>query len=489
MFRIARTLMLGGLSGKALGVARELLTAALFGTGPVAAAYRLAQAAFLIPLHGFLSDAFSAGFTPAYARSLKHDGTQARALFAGMHALVLVISAIVAAAMAMFAAHWVQVLAPGFDAETAALATQMVVLLSFTMPCYALTGLYAAEELASGGARIASARASVQSIGLIIGTLMAWWSGNALWIAGGFLAAYLALALGGFVATQARGLPAWPRTGEWARVWPQLVPVWRAVRVLLLVPVLLQVHSVVERRVASIVSPGAVAALDYVRFLADTAVLLLAVPIGLAALGTVPVLSEAKFRELATRSARMLLYAGVPLSLVLVLHAERVVTLVFGRGAFGPESVALTTTILQTLALGLWAQILGYAGAKFLSARNRNVTLIGIYAVAVGCNVALNLALYPILGVAALGLGAAANSLLFGTLILHSLGCLRALKRDLVTLALAALGYVMLWRLAPETAHHWIALLGFACYWGLVAIGVPRCRGVLHDAWLSMRTA
>src|SRR6185312_118435 len=102
----------------------------------------------------------------------------------------------------------------------------------------------------------------------------------------------------------------------------------------MLVPLLLQVHFVIERRVASMVGADAVAALDYVRFLSDTAVLLLAVPIGLAGLGTMSQLTEPRFRELAARSMRLLLYVGVPLSLALVLHAELAVRIVFGRGAF-----------------------------------------------------------------------------------------------------------------------------------------------------------
>lgn len=491
MFGAVRTLLFGGVASKALGVARELLTAALFGTGPIAVAYRLAQAAFLIPLHGFFSETFNAGFTPAYARTRHSDEARSRVLFAAMHAVVLGVSLSVGALVLLAAAQWVRVLAPGFDAATARLAAQMVAVLALTMPFYALTGLYAAAQLAAGDARMTAARAAAQNVGLIGGTALAWWLGEPVLIAAGFLAAYVALAGFGLRAMLARGLELWPRRGEWPLARELLGGVWKAVRVLLLVPVLLQVHFVVERRVASLVSDGAVAALDYARFLSDTAVLLLAVPFGLAGLGAMATMTDARFRSTARRSLRMLLYAGLPVSLAAAVHGETIVRAVFARGAFDAESVAATAAILQWLAIGLWAQLVGYAGAKFLSARNGNTRLIGVYAAAVACNVALNLALYPLVGTAALGISAAAYGLVFGVLVLKCLGLLAPLAKDLATAGALAGAYALAWVLAPAelVTHAWLPLAAFALYWATAAAVVPRCRSVVQQAWWALRAA
>ncbi len=491
MFVAARKLLFGGITGKVLGVARELFTAALFGTGPIAVAYRLAQAAFLIPLHGFLSESFTAGFTPAYARHRVEHAERARALFAAMHVVALVVSVCVAVPLAVFAREWVRALGPGLDGATAKMAEQMVALLSLAMPFYALTGLYAAAEIARGEARMAAARAAAQNLGLIAGTLVAWWTGAPVWIAAGFLAAYVLLAGWGCGRLVAEGLPLWPRRNSWLEAASALKEVWRAVRVLMLVPVLLQIHFVVERRVASFVSAEAVAALDYARFLSDTAVLLLAMPLGVAGLGAMATLSERRFRDAAQRCVRMLLYVGVPLSVVLAVHAEPIVRLIFARGAFGPGSVAATATILQWLAVGLWARLIGYAGAKFLSARDRNVRVIGIYVAAVACNVGVNLVLYPFIGAAALGVAAAVNGLVFGVLMLRALGLFDRLRRDLYTLGTLAMAYVALWTLVPAgvMSGAWPSLCAFVLYWCAAVVLVPRCRRVLHDAWLSFRAA
>jgi putative peptidoglycan lipid II flippase len=491
VFVAARKLLFGGIAGKVLGIARELLSAALFGTGPIAVAYRLAQAAFLIPLHGFLSEAFTAGFTPAYARLRDASRDESRALFTAMHAIAVAVSIAVGVLLALLARAWVGLLAPGFDPSTMAMTVHMVTLLACAMPFYALTSLYAAAEIAVGRAQMAAARASVQNVGLIAGALAAWWSKNPVWIAGGFVAAYVVLAAWGLRNALAQGFRPWLQRSELPLAAAALAGVWRAVRVLLLVPVLLQIHLIVERRIASLVSPETVAALDYARFLSDSAVLLLSMPLGVAGLGAMARLNEAQFRDLAYRSLRMLLYAGMPLSLVMAVHGEAIVQLVFARGAFGADSVAATATILQWLAIGLWARLIGFAGAKFLSARSRNISVIGSYVAAVGCNVAVNSLLYPVLGAAALGLGAAVNSLVFGLLILRALGQFGRLRMDLMTLAALAGAYVAFWAAAPAsvaTAGS-LALAVFAAYWSAAALLVPRCRQVIYDVWLAFRTA
>src|SRR4029077_14784518 len=114
-------------------------------------------------------------------------------------------------------------------------------------PAHALASLSASAELAAGDARMAAARASAQNVGLLAGVLVAWWSASPVAIAAGFVAAYALLAARGLRAALARGLRLWPRRGEWSGATRLLEGVWRAVRLLLLVPVLMQLHFVVEQ--------------------------------------------------------------------------------------------------------------------------------------------------------------------------------------------------------------------------------------------------
>jgi putative peptidoglycan lipid II flippase len=489
VFASVRTFLVGGIVGKLLGIARELLSASVFGTGSIASAYRLSQAAFVIPLNGLLAESLTSGFTPTYSRIRAERASESRALFAGMHAILLVFSTAIALLVAVLSTPWVRLLAPGFDAHTVILTSQMVRIMVFAMPLYAFTSLCASAELAAGKAAMAAARASIQSIGLIVGTLLAWWLGKPAWIPAGFLMSYVWLAAWGIKSVIHEDLRLWPQAHEWAEGRASLARVWRAFRFVIWVPVVMQVHFVVERRVASVVDVNAVAALDYARFISETAVLLIAVPFGLAGLGSMARMSETQFRDAAIRSARILLYIGVPLSAGIALHSGWIVRLIFARGAFGAESIETTATILSGIALGLWAQLVGYAGVKFLSARGHNRAVVSIYVVALGCNIALNVLLERAIGVSVLGVATAAGSLVLGLSIMARLGLLATLWRDLLSLTFAAAGYIAVCELVPAylSQQTWAPPTLFAGYWCMAAIAVRRHRAVLSDLWDLLR--
>ena len=63
------------------------------------------------------------------------------------------------------------------------------------VPFYVSTGLGSYLELSNGGYRLVSARATVQSVGLIAGTCLAYWTDEPIFLAWGFTGAYMAMAL------------------------------------------------------------------------------------------------------------------------------------------------------------------------------------------------------------------------------------------------------------------------------------------------------
>src|SRR5690242_15376074 len=83
--RLALSLLTGGLLGKVAGLARELLLAAFYGTGDVVAAFRIAQAASLVPVNFITSDALNAGFLPLYQGRRDDDPDDAHALYRAAH--------------------------------------------------------------------------------------------------------------------------------------------------------------------------------------------------------------------------------------------------------------------------------------------------------------------------------------------------------------------------------------------------------------------
>jgi putative peptidoglycan lipid II flippase len=477
--------------GKVLAAFRELVSAWLFGTGLVASAYRLSQSAFLIPLNGPVSDVLNAVFTPRFSSLRASDPARAQTLFASLHALLLAISVVVATTLFAFSDFWVRILAPGFSPEAAVLAARMVRILALTMPAYIAATLYAAADLTVGRGRLTASRASLQSGGLIAGTVLAWYFSQPLLIAVGFTAAYFWLAGQGIVSLRRAGLRFWIQRGQSAEMRDSLRVVWGGFRVLIWIPIVLQVHFVIERRVASLVDPHAIAALDYARFISDTAILLVAMPFGISGLSAMAVMSTEGFRAAAKTSMRTLLLIGIPLSTIIVTHPLLIVRLLFARGAFGENSIEVTTAILSGLGVGLWGQLVAAAGLKFLNARGHNRSVLLFTIIGAGCNILVNLLALHWGGARTLGYATAANGTVFGLLVLGRLGLLRELARELSVLLGASAAYVALWATVPASfgINVWVVGGSMVIFWSSVLFLVPQNRSGLAEFFSILRPA
>ncbi len=478
MFGLVRALLLGGMVGKVLGIGRELLAAWLFGTGVVAAAFRLAQAAMLIPVHYVVSEALNAGFIPTYSRLLQEAPEKARELLDALRWALLWFALCAALLLAVGASLWVSLLAPGFSAGAHAMAVDLLRVFSVAIPAYVLTGLYASVEMAHGGGQLAASRASIQSVGLIVGSLLAFGLGQPIWIAAGFSCAYVALTFWGkrILMRYDIALPFHWRLADGG--WAILRGFGRTMRPLLLIPVLLQIHFSTERIVASLIGDQVVAALDYAKFISETAVLLLAVPFGLAGLAGFAREDEAAFRRKAGSVLLTLILVSLPISAVVLASTEPILRLLFMRGAFDEGSLHTTQLILTGLGIGLWAQVAGYALVKFLNARMRNREAVAIVAVALSSNVVFNLLAYHWLGPAALGVGASLYGLLLLGLGVWRLKIASVLAKPLGLLILLAGSYLALvhW-LIPLAARQLVpAMLCALCFWGAALLLIPLLR-------------
>jgi putative peptidoglycan lipid II flippase len=426
---LVKRLLFGGLAGKILGVLREVIAAWCFGTGLVASAYRLAQAAFLLPLHGFVSDVVSGAFTPQYARLRVSDPEAAERLFAAMQRVLLIAAISVAAALMIWGEYLVTLMAPGFSPSARQLSVQFVFMLAPALPAYVLIGLYGATELVHGESRILAARASIQSLGLMIGTLAAWWLNRPLLIAGGFVVSYFGLLLWAIVINRSLGLRFHVAAGGWGAWLAALKPVAKVFFVLMWVPLALQVSQIFERRTASLLDTNAVAAVDYARFITDTALILLAMPFGTAGQASMPTMTRQDFEATALRSIKVLLIIGIPISAFVWASAGWIVSNILGRGAFNSHSVDVTSTILSAQALGLFLMLVAYVAQKFLNARGKNklvlVTSVGGAAV----SVAINVGFANMLGISVLGYAAVASGGFIAVAGCASLGLLERIAK------------------------------------------------------------
>ena len=491
MTKIFLRLLLGGITGKILGVVREVLLAAMFGAGRVVAANRIALSATLIPINFFTADALTAGFLPLYVQYRQERPTMAMALYRGVRTLLTVFSVALVVALLLWRGSWVDVLGPGLDAGTASIAASMLAIAGLGVPFYIQFNLYTLVGLANDDVRLINLRASFQSVGLIAATLVAYYSGRVSVLAWGFTLPYVLLCLVGAYWIHRRG---YLRAEGGAQHQPTerdvyratLSMFWRRLRPLLLIPVILQGAIAVERAVGSLLGVEVVAATEYSRFIVDSCMALLAAPLGLAGLAGFAKMGAHEVAGGLRRLIPPMFLVTVPLSLMLCLNATGIVTFFYARGEFDATAVDISSIMLLGFALGIWATVVGYTLVKVLNARGDNFKVAVVMAVSFGASIAVNYGLYRSWGAFTLGAAASVNGLLQFLLaarllrvLRYSLGLLAALLPGAIVAGgvgwlLSGTGFL---RLAASCAAIGLIWLGYVA-------AFPSLRRTFLDAFL-----
>ncbi|MFM0300651.1 lipid II flippase MurJ [Paraburkholderia sediminicola] len=479
MKRQILTLMGGGLVGKCAGLGRELLVASLYGTGSIASAYRLAQAGILIPINLFTADMLNAAVIPLQRHYQTTGDTDAECRFAAVVLFTFgLLGVVLGGAVYFLAEQLVYLLAPGFDTATHARAVGFLEILAVGAPLYVLSGLMSYLELGAGGHTLTSARATVQSVCLIASTCVAFVFKETSWLATGFVIAQIICCIWGWHRISALGLVR--RVQMTIQQVREIgARVLALMRPLILLPILMQGNSAIERIVATKLASGAVAAIDYARLVSDTVNILITIPFALTVLSELSGKPEVEVRKHLLRILTPLALVTIPASAFLCAHATNVVTLLYGRGAFGARSIYLTSSILAAISLGMWAQAFGYVAQKALSAQLRNHTLIAFMSISLTASVLVNVMASKWLGVAAIGFAASAYGLINCVL------AARAFEYTLEDLApigwmvLGEFGYIAIARLLTWPSGLVGLIAAGACatvFWGLWIIANERMR-------------
>jgi putative peptidoglycan lipid II flippase len=425
----------GGLTmlSRVLGLARDIVIATIFGARPEADAFFVA---FRIPnlfRRLFAEGAFSQGFVPVLSEyRARRSRAEVRTLVghvAGLLGLALLALTVVG----MLGAEYVVALfAPGFEAEAggagrAVLAADMLritfpylLLISLTALCGGVLnsyGHFAVPAFTPVWLNVCLILAAVGLAPQLERPVMA--------LAWGVLLAGIVQLAFQFPVLARHQLLALPRPSMRdegvRRVWKLMLPAAFGASVG-------QLNLLVDTLLASFLGAGSIAWLYY----ADR---LMELPLGVfaIALSTVllPGLSRehaladgARFSRLLDAGLKLGLLLTVPAAVALVVLAVPLIATLFGHGAMGGDDVLASARALQAYAFGL----LGFTGVKILApgffARQDTRTPVRIAVVAMGVNVALNLALIVPLAHVGLALATSVAACVNAALLL------RGLRRD-----------------------------------------------------------
>ena len=401
------------LCSRLLGVVREQVFAAVLGAGMHADAY---QIGFRIPnllRDLFAEGALSAAFVPAYARTAREAGREAAQRLASRVLTLLGVLLGGCVLVAMLAAQpIVAALAPGFDAVPG--KPELTVLLTRIMLPFLPIVSFAAIAM---GMLNAEERYATPALAPATFNVVAILVGGALWQLGwpmeqvvvgwavGTLLGGLAQFLIQVPALRAQG---WRFRAEWTPWDPRIRQVAALMGPATAGLAAVQVNIFVNSIFASH-EPGAVSWLNY-------AFRILYLPIGLfgVAAGTVTATGLAKraaendmdgLRQTLRGSLRMLAFLTIPATVGLLVLGVPVVRLLYERGRFTAHDTERTAAALVFYGAGLVA----YSAVKvlapaFYALGLPRVPLIASVA-AVATNLAINVALYDVLGFRSVALG------------------------------------------------------------------------------------
>ena len=408
--RVIRSALVVGswtLLSRGAGFARDKMMAAYLGSGPVAQAFLVAFSLPNMFRRFFAEGAFNMAFVPMFAKKLEagEDAKRfAQDAFSGMTALLAVFSLIGTVAMPWL----VWAMAAGFAGDERFDLAVLYGRIGFTYIMFiSLVALLSGVLNAFG--RFTEASFVPVLMNLIFIAAM-WMAAAAGWDMG------LTLAWAVPVTGIAQLAFTWvfaARAGYGLRPGiPRLTPEMKRLALIAAPAVLaggvVQVNLLVGRQVASF-TDGAVAWLAY----ADR---LYQLPLGVVgiAIGTVllPDLSRRLragdgqgARDSFNRATEFALALTLPAAVALVVIAMPLISVLFGRGEFGPDDIANTALVLAVYGIGLPSFVLQKSFQPLYYAREDTRTPFRFALVSMVVNVVVAVALMPLIGFIAAALG------------------------------------------------------------------------------------
>ncbi|MEA3334832.1 MAG: murein biosynthesis integral membrane protein MurJ [Chloroflexota bacterium] len=488
-----------------LGLVREIVIGAQFGTGAdldaYLAAFRLPDMIFYLVAGGALASAFIPTFTSTLSRDSDPRHVNAWRLASAVTNLVLIISTGLAI-LAAILAEWLvaHVIAPGFDPAQRILTAELMRIMLIAPILFGVSGIIMGV-LNSFQHFLAPALAPIMyNLAIILAALFLAPTmgvrGLALGVVAG-AAAHLLVQLSALLQRHPIYQPILGLKDPDVREVGRLM----GPRVLGLAAV--QINFLVNANLASNLSEGSISALNY-------AWLMMLLPQGIIAQG----IATAVFPTLSAQAAqgmidslrstlngvlRAMLWLTVPAAAGLVILRIPLITVLLQRGEFGAESTQLTAYALAFFALGLVAHSVLEILVRAFYALHDTWTPVRIGLIAMALNIVLSLLLIRPLAHGGLAL---ANTL---ATTLETLALLWLLKprlnglggrRLVITLgrsllATVVMSVVLLW-LIPRLAGFpaWLIALAGIVIGGLVfgAVAFLLARQEIADLIRRRRT-
>ncbi len=379
-----------------LGLGRQMIVGALFGTSRDLDAYltasRITETVFLVVAGGALGSAF----IPTFADHLTQgDHTGAWELASAVINLTLIVMTVAVGVIALFAPTLVrEVIAPGFDPSLQRLTVRLLRVMLVTPIVFGISGIVMAALNAYQHFLLPALAPSIYNLSIIGGAVIL---GPRLGVVGMAVGVVLGSALHLLVQIPQLiryGVRYVPTLGLGN---PSVREVGRLMAPRVLGTAVAQLNLVVNNRFATRMGEGAVSAINFAWMLMLLPQGVFAQAVGTA---TFPTFAQQaargereKMQQALSSTLRGIFFLSIPATVGLIAIGRPMVSLLFERGAFESTSTDAVTLALAFFALGL----VGHAGLEIIArafyALHDTFTPVWVGGLAMGLNVVLSLTL------------------------------------------------------------------------------------------------
>lgn len=362
-----------------MGLARDVVTAGVFGAGPDLDAFLVGQGLMNVLL-GVVAGAMTKASVPVVSRKVA-EGTVAAAHHSAMVVLSVTTLAIAVGSIVMWwsAGSVVTALAPGFGAEQEQLARLLTRILLLATVLIAATYLLAGFAQAHRRFFWSGVQGIPFNVVMILAAALLGPRYGVRALAVGFVVGSVARLATQLVPLRSIGLRIVPALDVRD---PGFREVSRLLPALLLGSAIGNVNTLVDRAVGSGAEAGTIAALTYGWRTASLAELLLIAPLVTAlypSLGAAR--SPAAFAWLVHRGTSLVVVVLAPVAALVIVAREPVVAMVFGRGDFDADDVERTASAVLWYAPGVialgWREVVSHAFYAVGDARSPVVVAVG----------------------------------------------------------------------------------------------------------------
>jgi putative peptidoglycan lipid II flippase len=407
------------LMSRLLGFARDILIAAYLGAGPVAEAFLIAFSLPNMFRRFFAEGAFNMAFVPMFSKRVESgEGAEdfARDAFSALAAILIVLTLVAQ----VFMPWLVLAMAGGFAADDRLGLAVTYGRIAFPYILFiSLAALLSGTLNAMGRFWAAAAAPTLLNIlfilALSLGGALGWDMGLTLaWTVPFAGIAQMAMV---WLAARREGMTLVPRR---PRLTPELKRLLAIAAPAALAGGVVQVNLLVGRQVASFFD-GAIAWLNYADRLYQLPLGVVGIAIGVVLL---PDLSRRLragdaegSRHAANRAAEFSLALTFPAAIALIVIPLPLASVLFQRGAFGPEDAQATAAALAIYGVGLPAFVLQKVLQPLFFAREDTKSPFRYALVSMVANAAIAVGLMPVIGFLASALATSVSGWLMVALL------------------------------------------------------------------------